>query len=215
MLICCWSSKGGTGTTVVAVALALTLARRDGPGALLVDLAGDVPTVLGLPAEPDGHSIVDWLRDGVAPREVPVRDGLALLPRGPRSLPAERADVLVDALGTDERDVVIDAGVIDGTRADGCEVALAVATAATHSLLVVRPCFVALRRAVLAPLRPSAVVLVEEHDRALTASDVEVTLGVPVRARVRVTAQIARAVDAGLLASHLPRTLERDLHHAA
>jgi MinD superfamily P-loop ATPase len=215
VLICCWSSKGGTGTTVVAVALALTLARRDGPGALLADLAGDVPTVLGLSPGADGHAIADWLRDGVAPRELPVRDGLALLPRGSRSLPAERADVLIDALGADRRDVIIDAGVIDGTRGDECEVALAAATAATHSLLVVRPCFVALRRALLAPLRPSAVVLVEEHDRALTATDVEDALGVPVCARVRVTPQIARAVDAGLLASHLPRTLERDLHDAA
>ena len=37
----------------------------------------------------------------------------------------------------------------------------------------------------------------------------------PVAARVRVTDTVARAVDAGLLASHLPRTLVRDLRHAA
>jgi cellulose biosynthesis protein BcsQ len=215
VLICCWSSKGGTGTTVVAVALALTLARRDGPAALLADLAGDAPTVLGLSADPTRHGITDWLRDGVAPQELPVREGLALLPRGTGPLPAGQADVLVDTLGADARNVVIDAGVIDGTRDLGCGVALAAAAAATHSLIVLRPCFVALRRALLAPLRPSAVVLVEEDGRALTASDVEDALGVPVRARVRVTPQIARAVDAGLLVSHLPRTLERDLHDAA
>jgi Flp pilus assembly protein TadG len=39
--------KGGAGTTVVATALALVLARRDTGGALLVDLAGDVPAVIG------------------------------------------------------------------------------------------------------------------------------------------------------------------------
>jgi ABC-type nitrate/sulfonate/bicarbonate transport system substrate-binding protein len=38
---------------------------------------------------------------------------------------------------------------------------------------------------------------------------------VPVRAEVSVTAQVARAVDAGLLMSRLPRSLERELRHAA
>ena len=48
VLVTCWSVKGGSGTTVVAAALALSLARRD-EGALLVDLAGDVPAALGCP----------------------------------------------------------------------------------------------------------------------------------------------------------------------
>jgi hypothetical protein len=56
---------------------------------------------------------------------------------------------------------------------------------------------------------------VAEEGRALTPSDVEDVLGAPVRAAVSVTAQVARAVDAGLLASRLPRTLERELRHAA
>jgi hypothetical protein len=59
------------------------------------------------------------------------------------------------------------------------------------------------------------VVLVAEEGRALTPSDVEDVLGAPVRAAVSVTAQVARVVDAGLLASRLPRTLERELRHAA
>ena len=54
MLITCWSVKGGSGTTVIATSLALLFAKRQ--GALLVDLAGDVPAALGLP-DPDGPGI--------------------------------------------------------------------------------------------------------------------------------------------------------------
>jgi hypothetical protein len=83
------------------------------------------------------------------------------------------------------------------------------------SLLVLRPCYLALRRAVAAPFRPSGVVLVREPGRALTRRDVEAVLGVPVRAEVDVDPAIARAVDAGLLTARLPRGLERALRDAA
>ena len=65
------------------------------------------------------------------------------------------------------------------------------------------------------PLRPSAVVLVEEPGRALTNHDVEEIVGVPVTVEIGLDPAIARAVDAGLLASRLPRSLERALRHAA
>jgi len=217
VLICCWSSKGGAGTTVVAAALAIMLGSRHPDGALLVDLAGDAPTVLGLPVDPLGPGITDWLSDASArPPEVRVRPGLGLPVRGvgPPPPAGVGVDQLLDALVADHRPVVVDAGVIGAPTAQG-ELALAVASSATHSLLVVRQCFMALRRALLAPLRPSAVVLLEDVGRALTAADVEEALGVPVRARVHTTAQIARVVDAGLLAVALPRSLERDLRDAA
>jgi len=51
VLIACWSTKGGAGTTVVTAALGLVLARRHPAGALLVDLAGDLPAALGLPPD--------------------------------------------------------------------------------------------------------------------------------------------------------------------
>jgi hypothetical protein len=217
VLICCWSSKGGAGTTVVAASLALMLASRTPGGALLADLAGDAPTVLGLPVDPVGPGITDWLGGtSTRPPELRVAPGLGLLLRGlgPPPPAGVGADQLLDALVADPRPVVVDAGVIGTPTAHG-ELALAVASSATHSLLVVRQCFMALRRALLAPLRPSAVVLVEDVGRALTAADVEEALGVPVRARVHTTAQIARVVDAGLLAVALPRSLERDLRDAA
>jgi hypothetical protein len=121
----------------------------------------------------------------------------------------DRADVLASLLLTEPRTVVADCGVGPTGAAH------AVAAAASVSLLVVRPCYVALRRALAAPLRPSGVVLVSEPGRALGRRDVEDVLGVPVRAEIDVEPAVARAVDAGLLSSRLPRSLERALRNAA
>jgi hypothetical protein len=224
VLICCWSSKGGVGTTVVAAALAITAARSSPAGALLADLAGDAPAVLGLPADTE-PGLAGWLAaapsvpaDALARLEVPVGHGLAVLPRGAGPLAPAGAELLAAALAADPRTVIADVGVLGGADRSvslDVEVALALAAGATRSLLVLRPCFLALRRALVAPVRPSGVVVVVEEGRALTALDVEEALGVPVLAEVRVTPQVARAVDAGILASRLPRTLERDLRHAA
>src|SRR5438552_253681 len=63
VLIALWSAKGGSGTTVVAAALATVLARSSPGGAVLVDLAGDVPGALGV-AEPPGYGVADWLAAG-------------------------------------------------------------------------------------------------------------------------------------------------------
>ena len=63
MLIACWAAKGGAGTTVVATALARLLAGGAPGGALLADLAGDVPAVLGL-ADPAGPGLAAWLAAG-------------------------------------------------------------------------------------------------------------------------------------------------------
>lgn len=69
------------------------------------------------------------------------------------------------------------------------------------SYLVVRPCYVALRRAVdLDRARFSGVVLLEEPGRSLGYRDVEAALGMTVVARVPVLDTTARVIDAGLLA---------------
>jgi len=215
MLVACWSSKGGAGTTVVAASLALLVARRSDSGALLVDLAGAVPAALGLP-EPSGPGVAGWLGagpdvppDALARLEEPAGPGLALLARGPGPLDPARADVLSTLLEADPRTVVADCG----TGPQG--VALAVAAGATRSILVTRPCFLSLRRALTEPLRPSEVVLLTEPGRSLTRGDVEECLGAPVVAEVAVDPQVARAVDAGLLASRLPRGLVKELGRAA
>jgi MinD-like ATPase involved in chromosome partitioning or flagellar assembly len=216
VLITCWSAKGGSGTTVVAASLAVLLARSAPQGALFVDLAGDGPAVLGV-AEPLGPGITEWLTAtdvdaaGLERLAVPIDESLRLIPRGARDalVLAERITELAAILGASTRPVVVDAGLGDD------DVAEALATVATVSLLVLRPCYLALRRAVAAPIRPSGVVLVREPGRALTRRDVEAVLGVPVRAEIDVDPAIARAVDAGLLTSRLPRGLERALRDAA
>ena len=159
MLIACWSSKGGAGTTVVAATLALLLGRRRAEGAVLVDLAGDAPAALGL-TDPDSPGIADWLAAGpdVPPDalhrlELHATDGLALLPRGAGPLAVERAEVLARLLSADGRAIVADCGT------DPSGVALTIAAGASRSLFVTRPCFLALRRAAgaaAAPLRGGA-----------------------------------------------------------
>lgn len=219
MLVACWSVKGGSGTTVVAASLALVLARRSADVVTFVDLAGDGPAVLGV-ADPTGPGVADWASaDDDVPAAAlgalasPVRDGLRLLHRGSPPLngpDGERLAVALASLGT----VVVDCGrIADGIPSAG--VAGAVAAGATQSLLVMRPCFLSLRAALLAPLRPSAVVLVHDQQRALGRGDVEDVLSVPVRAEVRWDPAVARAVDAGLLASALPSPLSKALRAAA
>ena len=215
MLIACWSSKGGSGTTVVAAALAVALSGSSPGGVVFADFCGDGPAVLGVP-EPEGPGLSDWLAagddvpaDGISRLEVDVIRGLTLLVRGSLPFDAGRAEALVAAFAADTRPVVADCG----TLVD--EAAQVVAANAGRSLLVLRPCFLALRRALLAPVRPTGVVLLHEGGRALGGRDVEELLGVPVRARVECLPEVARMVDAGLLTSRLPRRMVRALRGAA
>ena len=203
----CWSAKGGSGTTVVAASLALVLSHRR--PALLVDLAGDVPAALGM-SDPSGPGVADWLASPTADAAalhrlaVPATDTLQVLPRGGLAVgPAARWHDLATALAAFDGAVVVDAGT-------GIPAA-ALATAATHRLLVTRPCYLGLRRAVAAAVQPTGVVLVTEPGRALSARDVERALGAPVVAEVQYDPAVARAVDAGLLASRLPRPLAQQL----
>lgn len=217
MLITCWSVKGGSGTTVVAASLAVLLARSS-PPVTLVDLGGDVAAALGMD-DPPGPGALDFMAagPGVPPQSlaglaVEVTPNLSLIPAGSAG-PGTAADgerlvaALAEALpgGT----VVVDAGP-PGTAAGD-----ALAAGAGLSLLVVRPCYLALRRAARASVRPSGVVVVAEPGRAIGEREISEVLGVPVRARVPVDPGIARIVDAGLLSSRVPKSLERSLRVAA
>ncbi len=202
--IVCWAAKGGSGTTVVAASLALTSPQPT----LLVDLAGDVPAVVGI-AEPGGQGIADWLASG-APADalvdlaVPVDESTSVVPRGDGVIDADDArwPELAAWMASRPGHVVVDAG----TAAP--PVAL---VDAARSLLVTRACFVGLRKAVAVMPRPDGVVLVVEPGRALRAADVERSVGAPVVATVSVDPLVARCVDAGLLAARLPRAMSREL----
>lgn len=209
----CWSAKGGSGTTVVAAALALVLSQRH--PALLIDLGGDSPAALGI-AEPHGPGVAEWFVSPTADSPalsrlaVDATQALQLIPRGVAPLPPHddpQWGRLVTALTEIGVTVVIDSGT--GTPP------VALLGAATHSLLVTRPCYLALRRAVATGLQPTGIVLINEPGRALTARDVERSLHAPVIAELQYDPAVARAVDAGLLASRLPRSLAHSLKIAA
>ena len=213
MFVSCWSVKGGSGTTVVSAALALAVA-AGGRDALLVDMNGDLPAALGIP-DPDGAGVGDWLSagadvpgDALARLEVDAGPNLALLPMG-RAIPdaPARAEDLAAVFAIDGRAVVVDCG----SSPSPSSTSLALATGAGLSLLVLRPCYLALRRALKAPIEASGVVLVGEPQRALQQADVEDVLGLRVRAAIPWKAAIATAVDAGLLGRRLPPALERGL----
>lgn len=227
MLVTCWSAKGGVGVTVVAVALAVLLGRRTPGGALLADLGGDGPAALGLP-EPDSPGLAGWLAGGAAVPadalgrlEVEVTHDLALLPRGTGALVADRAEVLAALLAGCPRPVVVDCGTstvgTGGTGAAGGpnEVVRPLLGCAQRSVLVTRPCYLALRRAMALAQRPSEVVLVREPGRVLSRHDVEHVVRAPVTAEVELDPAVARAVDGAGLAGRLPRSLERGLRDAA
>jgi len=216
-LLAIWSPKGGSGTSVVAAACSLVLART--APTRLADLAGDQPAVLGLGTDPE-TGLVDWLAVGPgAPTEVldrlavEVAPDLSLLPRGAgasgRRPDAGAGAALAVAL-RDGPPTVADLGTSE--RAES-RALLEVADAA---LLVVRPCYLALRRAVRleATRRAAGVVLVEEPGRALGSREVADVLGRPVVARIAVRDTIARAVDAGVLPTRLPEPLERGARDA-
>lgn len=209
-MLCLWAAKGGAGCSVTAAAIALSASART--EALLVDLTGEQPAVLGLDAD-DGPGLADWLAlgeppppDALARLERPVTERLRLLSidgttPAPSSTPAERVAVLGQLLAADGRPVVVDLGRWDPRWAPVLERAAA-------RLLVTRPCYLSLRAAATGPT-PTGVVLVTEPGRALGPGDVSSVVGAPVVARVPVDPAIARVVDAGLLASRLPRPLRR------
>ncbi len=208
-MLCFYSCKGGSGCSVTAAAVALVLARFG--ATLLVDLAGDLPDILGLPPDrsddPGRPGLARWLADDrpgpdEIPRlEVPVTEGLSMLASGGHEAPGSANLLLLAAvLAAEPRSVVVDVGshrAFDGFLAQ-----------ASRSVLVTRACYVALSRARQRP-SPDDIVLVHEPHRALTASDVAAVLGAPVTAQVDYEPRVFRAVDAGLLAERLPRSLRR------
>jgi hypothetical protein len=208
-VIVCWAAKGGSGTTVVACALALSSARTQ--PTTLIDLSGDCATALGMD-EPTGPGVVDWLASPTAgPTDlarlaITVRNEVRLIPRGDGIAPDDQWARLAAALGG-AANVIIDAGTGHPPQA--------LHDAAEQSLLVTRPCFIAIRRAQHLQIRPTGIVLVDEPGRSLTSRDVEHALGVPVAAEVRLDPAVARAVDAGLLIARLPKSLIISLRRAA
>ena len=204
MLTVCYSPKGGQGCTTVTAALAL--AQR---GSRLIDTTGDLPALLGIP-EPSGPGIGDLLaadralaiagleRLAASSGPVPLINAGSMPVDG---VPEHRWAELAAILTADPGAWFLDAGTLPA----------AACAAADRKLLVVRNCYLALRRAVAHPVRPDGVVLVIEPDRALSSADIEAVLTVAVVARVSIDPTAARTIDAGLFAARMPRGLARSL----
>jgi len=186
VLLALWSPKGGSGTSVLAAACASVLARSG--GCRLVDLAGDQPAVLGLGTDPE-TGVAQWLAAGP---EAPV-DALARL-----------ATEVAPGLH------LIAAGA-PRVLAPAAAAARMVVEVADASVIVLRGCYLSLRRAVHHPLtrRAVGVAFVDEPGRALGPNEVREVLERPVLTRVPVRGPIARAVDAGVIAVRTPEPLAR------
>ena len=217
MLVSLWTLKGGAGCSVTSALLGLHLARqRQATGAVLVDLGGDLPAILGCPEPSAG--LVDWLRagptgppNGLARMAVDLTPGLRLVGRGQGPMPeGEPHELLIRQLDAFPGQVVVDAGLVMGS---GGQAALArwFAAHATRSVLVTRACYLALSRAARSPVVPSGVVVVREPGRAFADDDIADAIGAPIVGDVAADPAVARAVDAGLLLSRVPGRTHRAL----
>jgi hypothetical protein len=200
---------------VVSAALALTLAQRNTAAVRIVDLAGDIPSALGI-AEPSGEGISNWLQQQQQPQtiqslQIPVTARVSLIPRGDgplmhHALTAEHCNTLATELDTSHELTVVDAGSGHIPQ---------LVNNATTSLLVIRPCYLALRKAAHLVVKPHGIVLINEPGRSLGKRDVESVVGAPVLVELPLDPTIARCVDAGLLASRIPTLLSQHLAHVA
>jgi hypothetical protein len=170
-----------------------------GTNTVLIDLCGDVPAAAGM-AEPTTPGVNDWLSESslsdaqaLVTLGTPFDNGLVVVHRGSSFVEGQpRWSDLANAITTLPMNIVIDAGITflpDELR-----------RAVTHVTMVVKPCYLSLRRASRMQ-RPTQLFVVCEESRALTIKDVGHVLGMPVTCEIPYTSAISRAVDAGMLPS--------------
>jgi hypothetical protein len=161
------------------------------------------PAVLGT-AEPAGPGLTDLLRPDASIGHLAAclvdLGAMDLLPYGNATIenvPSSIWPELGKLMAADSRHWIVDAGH---------SVAQALAPAADNAILVTRHCYLALRAAQRLAFRPSGVVSIHEDGRVLATRDIERVIGAPVITSIPVTADMARCVDAGLLAiARIPR----------
>jgi hypothetical protein len=216
MLTICYSPKGGQGCTTITASFGLLAPNR------LIDIGDDLSDMLGVP-KPLGPGICDLLAGeqtltldaienlGHLNHDTTRFGGVETVLRSPRNVmfisagsthpdevPTHRWTELSTLLADSPESWFIDAGTVRAANdIDG------------HRIMVVRNCYLALRRAVAHPIRPDSVILVTEPGRALTVKDVEAVLPAPVTVQIAIDPSIARTIDAGVLSSRLPKALEQ------
>lgn len=214
MLTVCYAAKGGCGTSTVAAIMALNA----GDDALLVDLAGDAVDLLGI-ADEQRPGIFDWVRSAAEPSAlanllVAAGPSCRLIAPGnadpPTTVDCERDPPLAARLEAAWRwlrqraaPTFVDAGSGDPPAA--------LCAHADDVFLVTRTCYLALRHAHASAVRPTGVIVVREPGRSLHPRDVAAALDAPIVAEVPVDPAVARAADAGLLSTTVPRSVQRAL----
>ena len=99
--------------------------------------------------------------------------------------------------------IVIDAGI--------SPVSKTLWEVADTNYLIIRPCYLALRKAVEQNRSTTGVILITGGDRVLTRRDVQSVLKTEVVAEIALDPEIARRVDSGLLHSRIPPALSAAL----
>ena len=188
----CASPKGGQGCTTIAAALAVLAARSSQP-TLLLDTRGDAAAILGVSDPAPASTVADAIANAVEPC-----DRLRVVSVTGDQIDADAISAISELVAAGHR-VIVDTG-------NDHDVLHRFDPLSPHRLLVTRPCYLALRRAIGVPFVPDHVVLISEHQRCLTERDVSLALALPVTS-VPYDPAIARAIDAGLLAARLPRCL--------
>jgi len=202
MLQVCWSPKGGSGTSVVAAAIAVQSAAR-GNQTRLVDLAGDQDALFGAQV---GDGIGDWFAaadevgvEALRALEVELAPKLGLIGRGvapAHDWSPERMALALTLFHHGSDVVVVDAG---RRPPGGCPQGVG-------EIVVVRACYLGLRRLEAVRRDHTRLVVIEEPGRALSRHDMAAAVG-EIDVVIPWDAAVARAVDAGLLASRVPRSL--------
>lgn len=206
MIATMWALKGGQGTSTTAAMTAVG-ASADRP-ALLVDLCGDQTSLFRMGRQQEG--IAEWSTGRHTAGElrhhaVHVTDTLRLLPRGRGPIDPVRAQELFDWLISAHpiKPVIVDAGTLDpetGGEARDHRLRHIAAEVAGVSILVTRPCYLALRRCSLNTLSPTGVAMVADGRRALGPVEIEQAAGAPVLAAIPFDHDVALAADGGGIA---------------
>ena len=211
MMFAIFSVKGGSGTSVVAASISQLLARHT--ATVLIDLAGDLPTILGRNdgAAPGTH---DWLNagddvpvDSLRRLEIELAPGFSMMTMGGALDPigGGRGRILACVLAADPRTMVVDCGLATTL------VAQETLRIASHRIVVIRGCYTAIKKLVGTATRPDGIVLIAEPGRALGRKEIEHATGLPVVCEIPFDAAISRTVDAGLLACRTPSQLSKPL----
>lgn len=211
MIITLHSMKGGSGVSTTAALTALAARRNIDQPVTLVDLCGDQHAIFG---RPPAAGIAEWAARGLPPEDLDsalddAASGVQLLGRGAGPLPprGRQAGEVVDGLlvwmatrGT----VVVDAGNLhpgwDSAHGPGYDLRCQLSAASDHTMVVVRRCYLAARRAPSMPHRASRMIVVDEGGDRMKPDEIGQFTGVPLAAAIPVEAATARAVDSGLIA---------------